>query len=228
MLLIDIKTVIKMTIIITFLSVVVVVFVIGTKIYSNVPETLKITITPNNRKVLSPIIGVVSVLTLFIIINFASEPGNTSDNYTANKNSVNVISVTRNLGGDNYKTVFDGEIIWMAEDLRLEISDSWCFNNGNACNNRLYTKHAAAQACWAIGYRLPTELEWKTVAHNLFDNLNGKQISFSSTLSYKILLSKSIYGFNAKLNGKGNIYDNKLIEFLEKRKRGYYWSEQFS
>ena len=71
---------------------------------------------------------------------------------------------TVNIKGQTYKTVQIGDQIWMAENLNLEVPNSYCYDKdpGNCRNyGRLYSWQAAkAVADLVPGWHLPTDEEW--------------------------------------------------------------------
>jgi len=94
------------------------------------------------------------------------------------KNSVGENSVgygkSFEYGGQIYKTVKIGDLLWTAQNLNYEPSNgnSWC-NNTN-CNKygRLYDWKTAMSVC-PSGYHLPTQQEW----NNLVATAGGKDVA---------------------------------------------------
>lgn len=67
---------------------------------------------------------------------------------------------------DGFKTMEIKGNTWMAENLRIETEESWCYNdNDENCKvyGRLYSWEAANTACQKLGngWRLPTDVEWQ-------------------------------------------------------------------
>ena len=84
------------------------------------------------------------------------------DTEQAGQDTANYGSVR--LSGHAYRTIRLNGLTWMAENLNYEIQDSWCYDNKSAnCDQygRLYTWDAAKKACAAVGWRLPSDQEWR-------------------------------------------------------------------
>jgi len=77
--------------------------------------------------------------------------------------------------GQRYNWVKIGNQVWMAENLKYNTQESWCFdNNSTNCNKygRLYTYGAAKRAC-PPGWHIPSYKEWKI----LFNYLGGQWVA---------------------------------------------------
>ena len=99
--------------------------------------------------------------------------------------------VLRDGDGNVYKTVKIGKQVWMAQNLNVKTSDSWCYDDEESnCKKygRLYSWSAAKKACPA-GWHLPSKSEFET----LFGTVGGK------SKAGKMLKSKT--GWNSSGNG---------------------------
>lgn len=120
-------------------------------------------------------------------------------------------------GGRTYRTIqFEaGGPAWLAENLDVEVENSWCYDNISAnCDQygRLYTWEAAREACQQLGegWRLPTDEEWGAFIKN-----KGGEAG-----AYDELLRGGGNGFDALLGGYR--FPSGGYNFFEIN--GYYWS----
>ena len=113
---------------------------------------------------------------------------------------------TVELGGQTYEVVVLNGLTWMAENLNYKVSNSWCYDNDPAnCREygRLYTWQAAQNACEALGWRLPTDEEWREMAKlygGYYDYPEGKAIG-DAEKTYEALIEGGQSGFSAQLGG---------------------------
>ncbi len=92
-----------------------------------------------------------------------------------NLNAQNGRSLTDTRDMQVYGTVKIGEQVWMAENLKYKMNNSWCYwDIPESCKTygRLYSWSAAKRAC-PSGYHLPTLEEWNV----LIDSLGGIEIA---------------------------------------------------
>ena len=118
--------------------------------------------------------------------------------------------------GRVYRTIQFDNMIWMAENLQYETSDSWCYDHDpHNCKNfgRLYSYESAKRAC-PDGWHLPNErAEWS----KLRTLLSGHKPA------YRTLIAGGISRFDALLGGKyvpGEGFNGKNDE-------GAYWSNSY-
>lgn len=155
------------------------------------------------------------------IMDFIKETPNTGVVYDAQENE--------------YKTVKIGNQLWMAENLNLKTSSSWCYRNKPSnCKKygRLYTWKAAMENC-PDGWHLPSDEEWGELI-NFVDAHNGDEgvgTSLKSTNGWKneptIPVGTDRFGFSGKPSGfkaQAPIYPDDDPEFLDIGGYTVFWS----
>lgn len=114
-------------------------------------------------------------------------------------------------------------IAWQAENLAVEVPDSWCYgDNPDHCGTygRLYRWAAARAACESLGtgWRLPTDVEWQKLAQALggFHDWLGDRATGDPLKGNKAFLRD----FGARLGG----WRGTTGGFDSLEKAGFYWT----
>jgi uncharacterized protein (TIGR02145 family) len=121
--------------------------------------------------------------------------------------------------GETYKYIHIGYQIWMAENLRYEISNIKCYDDDpNNCEafGMLYDWNTAKTAC-PSGWHLPNDTEWNTLGGFVGSNISGTRLMANSNL-WGSGNGTDNFGFTALPGGYFNDY------FLEIGKEANFWS----
>lgn len=102
-----------------------------------------------------------------------NNPSSSTGTGTQDTHSVDSGSATEGIliddrDGQKYKTVQIGHQIWMAENLKLDVSDGFCVDDIKAnCEKYgvLYTSEASSRVC-PEGWKKPSYSDWKILARN--------------------------------------------------------------
>jgi len=161
------------------------------------------------------------LLVIFLTIGFSKGWFTGSGAQEVIKFSPSVKTGTVTLGGQTYRTVRLNGLTWLAENLNLEVDNSWC--NGDTVANcgqygRLYTWEAARLACKEIGWRLPTAEEWEEMGA-LFGGLDANSAD-NGRKAYADLTLGGASGMDILLGGQR--YEDDT--FKEPGERGVYWA----
>ena len=114
-----------------------------------------------------------------------------------------LFGIIGSMHGQGIKSVKIGNQVWMAENMKIPVPGSWCYNDDPAMGNkygRLYTWDAAKNVC-PKGWRLPTEKDWD----QLISFLGGEDIAGS-----KMKVGGSS-GLNVLLGGMTSVGNFRLI-----------------
>ena len=126
--------------------------------------------------------------------------------------------------GQEYKTVYIGEQIWMAENLKYVSENSECYDNSLAiCDvyGRLYPWADAIEAC-PSGWHLPSLDEWK-ILYTYAGGINTSASKLRSAKGWECYNCEGTdeYGFSVLPAGG---YRNKYSRFQELHGIAYFWT----
>lgn len=131
--------------------------------------------------------------------------------------------------GNGYKKINLVGITWTASNLNYTVTDSYCFDNEPVnCERygRLYTWKAAKETCKALGpgWRLPTEMEWRTLAKKFGGYMYMVDGSWKHSgdpqRAYRNLVKGGSSAFNALLGG----WRHTDSGYSNLGSYGFYWS----
>ena len=131
--------------------------------------------------------------------------------------------------GNTYKTVKIGNHVWMAENLRVNVGENWCYKGlTENCEKfgRLYAWDAAMEAC-PVGWHLPSQSEWYT----LFSAVGGKETAgqmLKSDSGWNDFKGKNCNGsdsFSFSAIPAGYKYESgDWVHYSSERNSAYFWS----
>jgi len=130
-------------------------------------------------------------------------------------------TLTDSRDGQKYKTVKIGNQVWMAENLRFKIGDSWCYENSDEnCNKygRLYNWNMAKFACPKGGH-LPSKNEWTELVTVVGFKTGGKELKSTSGWNENGGGTDE-YGFSALPGGFRRAHGS----FYHAGDYGYWWT----
>ena len=110
--------------------------------------------------------------------------------------------------GRLYKTVQISNQLWMAENMKLDVNDAYCYNDVKEnCEKygMLYTATTAKRVC-PDGWQLPVWDDWYTLLYNISDFFNTFKSDFDYVFKDKTTMSKlrSTKGWNTE-NGNDSV-----------------------
>lgn len=121
----------------------------------------------------------------------------------------------------DYKTVVLNGKTWLAENLAIEVPNSWYFDDDPAnCVElgRLYTFESAQEACSLLGP------DWKVPSRNQWDNMINAQGGFGiNSSAYPKLIDGGSTGFDVVEGGRRSVNGNYFADIS-----GIYWSRTSS
>jgi len=154
--------------------------------------------------------GYADTVYTLVLVNGA----NTRQNITLRAVSLGGNVNTCTSGGSCKSAVMPDGKKWLTENLNIGTAYSWCYADSCAKYGRLYTWSAAKAACQSIGWRLPSNAEWKA----LVDSAGGYSVAGKKL--------KAMSGWNGYNNSygetiSGNGTDNFGFSALPGGYRGY-------
>lgn len=123
--------------------------------------------------------------------------------------------------GKTYKYVTIGKQVWMAENLayRPNNGNFWVYDKTNSNITKygyLYNWQTAKNVC-PTGWRLPSDIEWKTLIHSVGNGIAGINLKTQNNWYSN---GTDDYGFSALPGG----YCDKDGDFYMTTRNGYWWS----
>lgn len=104
--------------------------------------------------------------------------------------------------GNKYQAAKIGDYIWMGENLRYKMKDTWCYDHKELnCDGygRLYEWDEAIRAC-PDGWHLPSNEEWNSLLAALGgEKKAGYGLAYDTGLGMNV-----VFGFPPNVNGRFN------------------------
>jgi uncharacterized protein (TIGR02145 family) len=141
-------------------------------------------------------------------------------------NGNNVIGGTNCTSAETCKKVTIDGVTWMAENLNVKTTDSWCYGNSKdncAKYGGLYTWEAAKSACQLIGWRLPDSADWERLVEAVggAGSAGSKLKSITGWTAYSGVENLDTYGFSALPGGLRSGNDSNFSDIGD---RGLWWT----
>lgn len=130
-------------------------------------------------------------------------------------------------GDRTYPTFEIGGLVWLGVNLDLATPESWCYDDENSCEERgrLYRWSNAHEACTklGVGWRLPTEAEWRQLAITLggYTDWLTEEDHGDPAAANRALLPGGESGFDAPLGG----WRGSNGGFDSAGQMGFYWTD---
>jgi uncharacterized protein (TIGR02145 family) len=153
--------------------------------------------------------------------------------------SYGYFSDSRDDRGWGYHTIVVDSQTWMAENLRFETDDSWCYDDNSsycAVFGRLYTWDAAMTACPA-GWRLPDTSDWNTLARAVGGR--REEVCYEGCFAMWAGVGRALksarglwrsggngtdqFGFSALPSGRRHFSDSRPIRSVAMGLSGQWW-----
>lgn len=170
-----------------------------------------------------PLNASAGVLALAILFSACADDSDSSANVSLEtKNNSEYGLLTDSRDNRTYKTVKIGNHEWMAENLNVKTSDSYCYNDSvEYCNKygRLYTWAAASVAC-PEGWHLPSKEEWFSLFAIVGDS-SSAVLPLKSTNGWIDNLNGSdAYGFSMLPGGFRDVGGT----YINEKRVAFFWS----
>ena len=174
---------------------------------------------------------VLCILAFFTTLSCQSSPNKEDDNKEVEKKKVapqpEIKKGSISIGNKTYQTLSINGLRWLAENLDIELKESWCYGSDPAqCQKqgRHYRWEGAKKACASLGegWRLPSEGEWQQLAlvHGGYIDWLTEEETGDAITANRALIKGGSSGFDFPLGG----WRGSNGGFDSQGKMGFYWT----
>ena len=138
------------------------------------------------------------------------------------ENDVRIGSIVDDRDDQVYPVVTVGKQTWMAQNLNIALSGSYCYNDDmENCEKygRLYVYSDAKEIC-PEGFYLPSDAEWQTLKNYISDHGNGRLATMLKSSDKWNSVGKDLWGMNILPSGSRS----DMGEYDRLGERAYFWS----